>query len=57
MCCWSNSREQLTITLVVVALSQWELDLTVVELFNLRSACLDSSDLLNFDDLDGIREM
>jgi hypothetical protein len=35
----------------MIALSQWEFDFTVVELFDVCTASLDGGDLLNFDDL------
>lgn len=48
---WTNIREHLAITFVVISLNQWELDLRVVELLNVTSACLARNDFLDLDDL------
>ena len=48
---WAVDGECLTITLVMVSLYQWELDLRVVELFDVVTTGLGGDNLLDFDDL------
>lgn len=52
--CWTIDGERLAIALVVVSLDQWELDLRVVELFDVVTTGLGGDDLLNLDDLEMI---
>lgn len=48
---WTIDGECLSVALVVVSLHQRELDLRIVELFDVITTRLDSSDLLDSDDL------
>jgi hypothetical protein len=49
--CWAVHGECLAITLVVVTLDKWELDLRIMELLDVVTACLGSDDLFDLDDL------
>lgn len=42
---------------MVVSLDQWEFDFGIMELLDLVASGFDSSDLLNFDDLQRMREV
>lgn len=49
--CWTCNWEQLSISLVVISLYQWELDLGIVELLNMSTACFDCDYFFNFNNL------
>ena len=51
VCCWTINGEQLSISLVMESLHQWELDLGIVELLDIVTACLDCCHLFNLNNL------